>query len=167
MKIYKKGEYMKFIHLVGIICFLVGLDLGTKWYQETNLKLGQSVPVIPEWLSWKLIHNPGVSFGLFSGYTPILISVQFILVIVIIFAYKNFEPKSFYMQIGFALLISGAIGNLVDRIRFGYVIDFISFRWWPAIFNIADMEIRTGVLLLVILYLFREKFFGNECLKQK
>jgi signal peptidase II len=159
---------MKFIRIVGMISFLVWLDLGTKWYMETNLKLGQSVPVIPEWLSWKLIHNPGVSFGLFSGYTPILlISIQFILTLVIMLVYKNFEPKSFYMQIGFALLISGAIGNLVDRIRFGYVIDFISFRWWPAIFNIADMEIRTGMLLLVFLYLSRGKFFGTKGLKQK
>jgi signal peptidase II len=157
---------MKLVRLVGMISFLVWLDLGTKWHMETNLKLGQSVPVIPEWLSWKLIHNPGVSFGLFSGYTPILICVQFILTIVIMLAYKNFEPKSFYMQFGFALLISGAIGNLVDRIRFGYVIDFISFRWWPAIFNIADMEIRTGILLLVFLYLSR-KILWNEGFKQK
>lgn len=152
---------MKLIRLVGMIGLLLWLDLGTKWWMETYLKLGQLAPVIPEWLSWKLIHNAGVSFGLFSGYTPILIGIQFILTLVIVFAYKNFKPKSFFMQLGFALLISGAIGNLIDRIRFGYVIDFISFRWWPAIFNIADMEIRTGALMLLFLYL-TQKVDGSK-----
>lgn len=144
---------MKMIRLVCIIALLLWLDLGTKWWMEAYLKLGQSVPVIPECLSWKLIHNTGVSFGLFSGYTLILIGIQLILVLTIVFVYKNFQPKSFLCWFGFALLLSGSIGNLIDRIRFGYVIDFISFRWWPAIFNIADIEIRTGALLLVYQYL--------------
>jgi signal peptidase II len=59
------------------------------------------------------------------------------------------------VQLGFALLLSGALGNLIDRIWLGYVVDFIEFRWWPAIFNIADVEIRGGTLLLLVLYLTR------------
>lgn len=136
-----------------MISILLWLDIGSKRWMETNLKSGESVTVLPNYLSWELIHNSGVSFGLFSGYTSILIVIQLILILVIVITYWKFEPKPFLMQFSFALLISGAIGNLIDRIQFGYVIDFIYFRWWPAIFNIADIEIRIGALVLVFLYL--------------
>lgn len=63
------------------------------------------------------------------------------------------KKKSKFITLGFALLLAGALGNLIDRIQYGYVVDFISYRGWPAIFNIADVEIRTGFLLLLIYYL--------------
>jgi signal peptidase II len=61
---------MKIIQIVGVISFLLWLDLASKRWMETYLKIGQSVPVIPKWLSWELIHNTGVSFGFFLD-TPL------------------------------------------------------------------------------------------------
>jgi signal peptidase II len=159
----KDVEFMKIVQVVGIMSIFLWLDLGSKRWMNTNLELGQAVSVIPKWISWELLHNTGVSFGLFSGYTPILIVVQFVLTMAIVFTFINLQPKSILMQFGFVLLISGATGNLIDRVQLGYVIDFISFRWWPAIFNIADMEIRIGTLLLMFLYMTRKiKWKANE-----
>jgi signal peptidase II len=120
---------------------------------EARLDLGESVPVIPGWLSWKLIHNEGASFGIFSGYTTVLIIISFFVILFIFHFYRKSEPKSLAVHLGFALLLSGALGNFIDRIRLFYVIDFIEIRWWPAIFNIADLEIRGGMFLLLYLYL--------------
>lgn len=60
------------------------------------------------------------------------------------------------------MILSGAVGNLVDRIAYGYVTDFIQFRWWPAIFNVADMEIRIGALMLLILFVTKRWRINNE-----
>ena len=129
---------------------------------EANLFLGKEVDVIPNWISWELLHNPGASFGLLSGFPSLLVILQIIIILFIIFIYLRSHPKSFSVQLGFALIISGALGNLIDRISLGYVIDFISFRWWIAIFNIADVEIRTGALLLLYFYLLKFRTLKNQ-----
>jgi signal peptidase II len=138
------------------------LDLGTKRWMEARFDIGQETTVIPGWLSWMLIHNEGATFGIFSDYTLALIGISFFLMLIIIYLYKKAEPKSLAVNLGFALLLSGALGNFIDRILLQYVIDFIEFRWWPAIFNIADLEIRGGMLLLLYLYITKRLSWGND-----
>jgi signal peptidase II len=138
------------------------LDLGTKRWMEARFDIGEEMTVIPGWLSWKLIHNEGATFGIFSDYTLALIGISFFVVLLIIYLYKKGEPKSIAVNFGFALLLSGALGNFIDRILLQYVIDFIEFRWWPAIFNIADLEIRGGMLLLLYLYITKRLSWGND-----
>jgi signal peptidase II len=137
----------------GLILVFFLVDFFTKRWAESKLNLGQTINVIPEWLTWNLIYNKGASFGILSGYTSVLIGISLMAILFIFYLHRKSETKSFVVQIGFALVIGGAIGNIVDRILLGYVIDFIEFRWWPAIFNIADIEIRAGTLLLFYLFL--------------
>lgn len=137
----------------GMILIFLLLDLATKRWMDAQLHLGETMPVIPDWLSWTLIHNKGASFGIFSDYTSVLAAISLVAIILLIYLFRSTKPKTFVIQFGFALLLAGAIGNFIDRVWLGYVIDFIDFRWWPGIFNLADLEIRSGMLLLIVLYL--------------
>jgi signal peptidase II len=144
----------------GMIIFLLFIDLFTKRWMETHLVIAEKVDVLAPWLTFELLHNSGASFGFLSGYTALLISLQLTGICLLIYFYLKANPKSFFIQLGFAMVISGAVGNFIDRITFGYVIDFISIRWYPAIFNIADMEIRGGFLLLLFLYCIKKFDFN-------
>jgi len=128
------------------------LDLGTKQWMQTHLVPGQTHQVIAQWLDWTLVHNSGVSFSLLSGHWIIVITLQISVIALLVFIYAR-SRSSFLLDLGYAMLIGGALGNLVNRAILGYVVDFISFRWWPAIFNVADVEIRVGAVLLLVLYL--------------
>ncbi|WCK52951.1 signal peptidase II [Aneurinibacillus sp. Ricciae_BoGa-3] len=138
----------------GSILLLLILDLVSKSKMET-LPLNQAFKVIPGWLSWKLIHNPGASFGILSESTPFLTAVSAVSIFVLFYLYEKNNTKSLLLKVGFAFVISGAAGNFINRIWLGYVIDFIDFRWWPAIFNVADIEIRTGSILLLFLFVLK------------
>lgn len=137
----------------GMILIFLLVDIGTKQWMAAQLNLGETKTVIPDWLSWTLIHNKGASFASFSDYTSVLAAISFIAILLIVYLYRYTKPKTIIVQFGYALLLAGAIGNFIDRVRLGYVIDFIDFRWWPGIFNMADLEIRSGMLLLIVLYL--------------
>jgi signal peptidase II len=99
-----------------------------------------------------LIHNKGASFGIFPNYTSVLAAISFVASVFIVYLYRYTKPKTIIVQFGYALLLAGAIGNGMDRVWQGYVTDFIAFRWWPGIFNLADLEIRGGMLLVIVLY---------------
>ena len=99
-----------------------------------------------------LVHNTGIAFGLFKDQGIVFIIIPVIAVILLIFNifyYKNNKELSRTYILGFSLILGGAIGNLVDRINYGYVIDFIAFRFWP-VFNIADSAITIGAIIIGI-----------------
>lgn len=133
-----------------LIIVLMLLDLFTKGLADATIKPGTMIPVIPDWLSWKVIHNSGASFGLLATHPYFILAGSIAVISLIFFLYVKSDTKGFIMKAGFALIFGGAIGNLVNRVEFGYVTDFIQFRWWPAIFNVADIEIRTGSVILMI-----------------
>jgi signal peptidase II len=141
------------------IGIFVGIDIVTKRVFDSVLYINESVVVIPGWFKWHLIHNKGASFGILSSFTDLWTVLSFMIIILILYVFFNLERKAFPVRAGFAALIGGAIGNFLDRIGQGYVVDFLDFRLWPAIFNIADIEIRTGMLILIILFIKdREQF---------
>jgi signal peptidase II len=110
-----------------------------------------SVPVIKNVLHLTLVKNTGAVFGMMHGQNVILIWVSLIVIGFILFYLEDLtESKAGLVMT--ALVIGGAVGNLVDRIRVGYVIDFIDFRVWP-VFNVADSAIMIGVIGLVLLSL--------------
>jgi len=114
------------------------------------MTLSQSIPIINNVLHMTYILNTGAAFGIFKGMNLLLIWISIIIIGAILYNYDKI-PKDTVPQIGFALIIGGAIGNLIDRIFLGHVIDFIDFRIWPA-FNIADSAISIGAVLLIIYY---------------
>ena len=144
-----------------IIIIMVILDQLFKILIERNLVLGQSHPVIEGVFHLTYVQNPGAAFGFFKGYNEILIVLTLIIIIGFLYIFHNYLVDSLLLKISFGLIISGGIGNLIDRIRLGYVIDYLDFRIWP-VFNLADMIIVIGTVLFII-YL----FLDNPVLKNK
>ena len=101
------------------------------------------------------MHNTGIAFGLFKG-NVIFFIVSTILVIAILVFLLRLESKNYKVIIPLALILGGAIGNLIDRLRFGYVVDFLDFRVWP-VFNVADSAITIGGIVLFFILLRSDK----------
>ncbi len=126
-------------------------DRITKYFFSQILSEGQSLPIIRNVFHMSLVHNTGIAFGLFKDQGIVFIIIPVIAIVLLvynIYYYRNHEHNmnSMYV-IGFSLILAGALGNLIDRVVYGYVIDFFDFRIWP-VFNIADMAITVGALLI-------------------
>lgn len=135
----------------GALCALVvGLDQGAKALVEANLVPGEHVDLVGP-LGLTLTHNSGVAFGLASGGGGALIALTVValLFVGILFARNPTRPG---MWIAVGLLAGGALGNLVDRVRASAVTDYIDVFSWPP-FNLADVAVTLGVLILVLSYL--------------
>ena len=135
--------------------FIISLDQISKYIVIQNLKLGESVPNSG---IFRFTHaqNTGTAFSLFQNQTDILTIVSFVAIVLIIFIYLSIEKPSNYIYLSYGLLFGGAFGNLIDRIRLGYVTDFFDVRFWP-IFNIADSAITIGIILMIFNYLIYNK----------
>ena len=140
-----------------IICGLF-FDQFTKFLVFKNLTLNQSIPVINNIFHLTLVFNKGAAFGIFKNYTFLFIGASLLIIIFIGFSFKKryHALKINLLNLSMALILSGAIGNLIDRVRFGYVIDFLDFRIWP-VFNIADSLITIGAILLAYSVLKKQK----------
>lgn len=139
--------------LIFIALVILIIDQLSKLIVLNKFLLGESVPVIKGIFHLSLVFNKGVAFGMFSQTThSIFIWLSYISVLIIVFILyfgKKFSTQKKTTQISLSLILAGAIGNLIDRIRFGYVIDFLDFRIWP-VFNVADAAITIGTLSLIL-----------------
>jgi len=147
------------------LLLVVGLDQISKIYVSSVMYLHASHPVIDGFFNITYVRNPGAAFGFLANAAPMFRSLFLIIVsaaaiaMILWFLAKN---KSAGMLLTFALslILGGAVGNLLDRIRFGSVVDFLDFyiaSWhWPA-FNVADSAISVGAVLLIAEMLRREK----------
>lgn len=153
---------MTFIALV-IGLLLAVADQVIKYFISVNLKPVGSVTVIDNILDLTYVENRGVAFGMFSGMRWIFIALTVLLVCAIIFYMFKKKPQSKLFYVCTALIVGGGIGNLIDRIFYGYVIDYISLSFFQPVCNFADYCITIGTVLLVIYVL----FFTNEFNKQK
>lgn len=138
--------------------FIIFLDQISKYIVMQNLRLGESIPSSG---LFRLTHaqNTGTAFSLFQNQTDILTLVSFVAIVMIIFIYISIEKPSKHIYISYALLFGGAFGNLIDRVRLGYVTDFFDVGFWP-IFNIADSAITIGIIFMLFNYLIFNK--NNE-----
>jgi len=135
---------------------IILIDQLTKWLVVNNIKLEEeSISIIPKILDFVNIHNPGAAFNILSGRIEILsiISLLFSIGVVWYMLYK--KPQNKLFRISAMLLFAGAVGNAVDRIFRGQVVDFIKLAFinFP-VFNIADISITCGAALLIIYILF-------------
>jgi signal peptidase II len=115
--------------------------------------------VIGSWLAFEYVENTGAAFGILAGRTWLLSVAAVLIVSWFVWAYGRSLPGFWMMQVAVGLVLGGAIGNLVDRIRLGYVVDFIAVGTWPR-FNVADSAITIGLVLLFI-SAFREEAVGS------
>lgn len=149
----KKDGKIKLISSISLL--IIVLDQLTKYIISKSLTLNQSIELLP-FLKLTLIHNTGAAFGLFRGMQWLSVLFALLVTAIIIYYLNKIPEKDKLLQTSIALILGGAIGNLIDRMLFGYVIDFIDMVFWPA-FNIADSAISIGAVLLVISFLRTKK----------
>ena len=110
----------------------------------------RSIDLMGDWLRLVYIRNTGVAFGLFSGFPLLFTFVTMLVTAAVVVAFVRYLPnESRWIQTSIGLIVGGAIGNIIDRLRFGYVVDFVSVGWWP-IFNIADSGVSVGVTMMTL-----------------
>lgn len=145
--------------LIGLACVVFALDQATKWLVASRLPFGMETPVLPGF--FKLVHwgNTGAAWSLFHGNNHILAGVSIIALVLLFLARRHFEGDTVPGQVALGFVSGGIVGNLVDRLVHGHVVDFLYFHVYrrdgevlgfPA-FNIADMAICTGVAILFLL----------------
>lgn len=136
---------------------VLALDQWTKALAVRYLEHRPPVPLLGRGLSLTYVQNTGTAFGLLSGAGVYLVAIAVAAVVFIIgywgYLHRRSEPPSPWLTCGLALPLGGAVGNLVDRLRLGYVVDFIDFRVWP-VFNVADSAITIGAFLIGYYYFF-------------
>ena len=149
---------MKRAHYLTISALVVLFDALTKWMIAARIELHETIGVIPNLFQLVHVRNTGAAFGIGanadSRLVPLLLNTGAIAVffIVVVYAFRT-AVSDRLLQVGLHLILGGAIGNLVDRFRFGYVVDFLDFyvrdHHWPA-FNVADSAICIGIGLLFL-----------------
>jgi signal peptidase II len=140
--------------LAGLI--VLGLDQYTKNLVATTFEPGESRIAIPHILYWTFVQNFHGAFGLFGSQVWLLVGMALAVLAVFWFAFRDAAAQSPLVRLAFGAIVGGAIGNIIDRFHYGFVVDFIDLRWWP-VFNVADSCITIGVGLLLISSLGRER----------
>ena len=135
---------------------VVIVDQVSKWYVEQIVQ-PLELPVISGFFTIVCIHNYGSAFGFFQGWRFFLIAVGFAVLCVLLYMWKHHAQGQWRYAIPLGFIIGGAVGNAIDRVRFGYVIDFLDFfigsYHWPA-FNVADTAICLGTIYIIIVSIF-------------
>ena len=139
--------------IIIIVLTVFFLDRLTKYFIVSNFKLGQSVAIIDNVFYFTYVLNSGAAFGLLRNHAAFLIIVTILFFCGIIYFFIKVPVECKYLRLGGALLVGGAIGNLIDRIQTGRVVDFLDFLIWP-VFNIADIAIVCGVGYIIYSILF-------------
>ena len=148
-------NHPKAAHWYALAALVVGLDQFTKWLVLNHIGPGESIYVAPFW-NWVLTFNPGAAFSFLADqpgwqrwfFTLLALAVSAWIVVVL-----RQHPQHKLASLALALILGGALGNVIDRLRFGAVVDFVQWHaagyYWPA-FNVADAAITVGAALLVI-----------------
>ena len=163
----------KYLGVILIVAAVIILDQTTKFWIESALPRHQQIEILPRCLHIVHVRNPGVAFGLLQNipetYRAALLTTTTALALVLLLVLlAQTDPARRLERWSLALIMGGAVGNLIDRVRLGEVIDFIDVHWdtiyhWPA-FNVADSCISTGITLMVLLEL--KKIFSSRARKK-
>lgn len=155
-----KTRYTLFaiISVVGII-----IDQITKIAIDRSMQLFDSIPVVENFFNITYVRNKGAAFSFLSNASwrlPFFITISAVAAVVILVAFRRLRDNQRLAHISLAMIFSGAVGNLIDRVRLGEVIDFLDVHWyrlhWPA-FNVADSLICVGVFLLAVDMILEDK----------
>lgn len=149
-------------------CVFLGLDQFVKYIVDKNMELYSSIVIWKNVFEIHYIQNPGAAWGLFENKQILFILCTVIVLAAGIMFFVRCTKKNVFKDIRFliVLILSGAVGNMIDRIRYQYVIDFLYFKWiYFPVFNIADCYVTVGFILLIILILFKYKDEDFERIK--
>ena len=140
--------------LIGIIAAIVALDQWSKWMIKTSYDLYHSEPIVQDFFHFTYVTNDGMAFGLsFPGGKQVLLFVTLALTGVIIWMLWKEKNSHDLIRYGLSFILAGAIGNMIDRVLYGKVVDFLDimvgdFHWY--IFNVADSAVTTGMILFIL-----------------
>ena len=160
-KVFWGGGRSKIGLLLIIVASIVALDQVSKSWVRANLP---QIELLPGFLDFIYVENYGSSFGLFANQSFLLITFSIVTILIILLFLRYLSPASILSVVSVGLILGGAVGNLIDRIRFGYVTDFIDihlqeiFHWFT--FNIADAAITVGIITLIY-SLYRSGLFSK------
>lgn len=141
-----------------ILLLLVGLDQWTKWAVMKSIPYGETLVVVPGFFELTYLHNTGAAFSMMNGMN-VWFFVVLTLTVCAMLVYYFFKNDDSKIDFALALILAGAIGNLIDRIAFGYVRDFFQFYIFGspfAVFNVADVCITLGMILLVFEIIYKD-----------
>ena len=148
-----------------LIFAMTVLDQATKVLVMRFFQLGQTVPVIPGFFSLTYVRNTGAAWGMFGGFNSVLIVVSIAVLLLFAVFHRRFMANTPVRDLSLSLLASGILGNLFDRLRLSFVVDFLDFYWadrhFPT-FNLADSAICTGVALYAISVVLCQKSAQKE-----
>lgn len=155
----------KYILFLVTTTTVILLDQITKAYVSSTMSIHESFAAIGGFFNITYIRNPGAAFGFLAGASPIFRQVFFLsaaiaVMLLILYGIRKSGERELLLIFSLSLLLAGAIGNLIDRVRFGEVVDFLDVYLghyhWPA-FNIADAAISTGAAIMIIIMLKRKR----------
>ena len=157
--------------LFGLLAvILLVVDQWSKFWITANLPLGESLPFLPGFVELLTVHNYGAAWSSFSGQRWFLIILTLIIMGAVTVALARIVRHPLGVAAGF-LILSGGIGNIIDRLRLGYVVDMFHFEFWQSypVFNVADMCVVCGAILGAVYYLWiyekydkKDKNHGNS-----
>ncbi len=152
-------KYMKYCLFLSISLAIVALDQATKLIIHTQFHLGEEKIIIPGFFNFTYVRNSGGVFGVFSHSNDVIRMILFLILPVLAFVFivsiiQQLNIKQKFHLLAFSSIFGGAMGNYIDRVHFGYVVDFFDFHFksfvWPA-FNVGDMFIVTGVFSAIFI----------------
>ncbi|QIA26864.1 signal peptidase II [Thermaerobacter sp. PB12/4term] len=139
---------------VGTALLVLAADQATKAWVLARIAPWGTVPVLPGVVQWTYVQNRGAAFGLLQNQTLFFIVVAVVVIAAILYWLPRLPGRAGSARLALGLQLGGAVGNLIDRLRWGYVVDFVDLEFWPLhrwpVFNVADAAIVTGTALLVL-----------------
>ena len=160
-----KGSLLRNLVLASLTGTIIVTDQLSKLHIMQTMRLHESIPIIPNLFSFTYIRNPGAAFGLLAGssnaFRMVFFGITSIFALVLLGTILYRMPEREWMgRLSISAILGGAVGNLIDRLRFGEVIDFLDVYidnyHWPA-FNVADSAITVGVVFLIIHFMFEKQ----------
>jgi len=141
------------------VLLVIFFDQLSKLWVIRHLKIGETKEVLSHFLYLTLLYNKGTAFGIVKEVSLAIVLFSTLLVVGFLIYSKLNKKETLIFMLGLSFICGGALGNLVDRIRWGYVIDFVDIKIWP-VFNLADSFITIGVGLIIVDMILRRK--GQE-----
>ena len=157
----KRAGFRNWLVLPALVLVIFAFDQFTKYLIRSNLAVQQviaPIPALSHLFTLTYVTNTGAAFGLFPDRGLFFVVVAILVSLGIILYFHHIPDNEWLLKLSLAMQLGGALGNLVDRLRLGYVVDFVDFRAWP-VFNFADTFIVVGVGLLVYRFLFHSDSF--------
>ncbi|TMG36278.1 MAG: signal peptidase II [Chloroflexi bacterium] len=146
---------------LGAAALVIAADQISKDWAQANLAINQRITVIPGWLSFQRTENSGAAFSFLTGHNELFILITAALLVLVGFLILGGLAPDRLTVVALGLILGGGLSNLFDRVRLSAVVDFVRFAFWPTIFNLADLAIRAGAVVVVLAVLLRQTRRGH------